>query len=573
MDKSPSQKKPAWGSQFFTASTGVPWSSLILSVLMATVAVGMVWSARSFVAATQWVAHTETVRLEIEGLLVALNEAESSHRGFLLGGEQELRRQAVLAQQKTQDIAAGLPLLVKDNPAQKERATRLVVLLEDRFKLIKSADDAYAQRGPEQARQFWMQLRATSVAPATARALVVQMLEEENKFLIERQVEAKQWAWFMEACALIGMTLAILLVIFSGRAYRRENRMRERSALVTKQAHAELADSVGKLNSERLSAQALADFAGLLQGCQTLEEIFEVAGHSLPSILPSTAGSVYLMRASRDHAHANADWGDFWPDRPESIAPHQCWALRQGRPFRVEEGGLACSHRALLKEGSTTCVPMVVQGNEVGLLFIQHTPDWSSASLAEAAAEQLALAITNLRLRETLRTQSLRDPLTGLSNRRELEEQLPKEIARSQRGSSQSSVLLLDIDHFKRFNDTHGHDAGDAVLREFGHLLQKLARQEDIVARLGGEEFVIVLSNTDIAAAEVFANRVREEVSALNVRFHGESLGSITASIGVSESPLHGNEAKALITLADAALYRAKSLGRNRVEIASTQAT
>lgn len=539
----------------------------MLSVLMTAVAIFMVLSARWFVSSTQWVAHTETVRVEIEGLLVSLNEAESTHRGFLLGGEQELRRQSILAQSKTQEIAAKLPQMMQDNVDQRRRALHLEDVLVERFKLIEDADAAYAREGAEGARVFWVQLRASSVAPARARALGMQLLEEENRLLIDRQADATKWAWIMEASAIGGMSLALALVFFSGRAYRREVRIKERAASITQSAHDELEESMKKLEVERLSAKALADFAGLLQGCQTVEEIFTVSSHSIPLILPGTSGTIYLMRESRDHAHAHADWGNFWKDRPESIAPHDCWALRQGRPFRADEAGLSCSHRSAMK-GASTCVPMVVQGSEVGLLSIGHEASWGSLPMAEAASEQLALAITNLRLRETLRTQSLRDPLTGLSNRRELEEQLPKEIARSSRVGTHTSVLLLDIDHFKRFNDTHGHDAGDAVLREFGHLLRKMMKPEDIVARLGGEEFVIVLSNTDITSAKACALEICRAVSALGVSFRGVSLGSITTSIGASESPLHGIDAKNLLSLADNALYEAKKNGRNRVELA-----
>lgn len=551
-------------------SGGVPWTSIVLSVLMATVAIGMVFSARMFVSATQLVAHTETVRVEIEALLVSLNEAESAHRGFLLGGEQELRRQGFLAQAKTKEIATKLPTLVSDNPDQKSRAHTLQRLLIERFELIEKADNAYARDGEEKARAFWVKLRGTSMAPTAARALGMQLLEEENKLLVERQSSAKMWALAMEASAIAGMSLALMLVVFSGRSYRRERRIQERSAVATQKANDELEDSVDKLQKERQSAQALADFAGLLQGCQTQEEIFDVAGHALPMILPGTSGTIYLMRASRDHAHAQADWGNFWKERPESISPNQCWGLRQGRPFHADKGSLTCAHRATLDNGPSTCVPMVVQGNEVGLLFIQHPAGWSSTSMAEAASEQLALAITNLNLRETLRTQSLRDALTGLSNRRELEEQLPKEIARSQRAGGHTSVLLLDIDHFKRFNDTHGHDAGDAVLREFGHALQKMARQEDIVARLGGEEFVIVLSNANVEAAKEFAERVCASVTAMDVKFRDTSLGKVTASIGVAECPTHAVDANRLLSLADEALYRAKNNGRNRVEISTS---
>ena len=191
-------------------------------------------------------------------------------------------------------------------------------------------------------------------------------------------------------------------------------------------------------------------------------------------------------------------------------------------------------------------------------------------ALANMFAEQVALSLANIRLREALRSQSIRDPLTSLYNRRYLEEMMDRETRRAIRADSGLGVLMLDLDHFKRFNDTFGHDAGDAVLRETASFLSKSVRAEDIVCRFGGEEFMILLPGADLATTEARAERIRSRLRDVTVVYEGQSLGIITVSIGVAEAPQHGTSPQALIAAADAALYRAKREGRDRVVIAGS---
>ena len=300
-----------------------------------------------------------------------------------------------------------------------------------------------------------------------------------------------------------------------------------------------------------------------------MEEAFIVGVHSLSKILPDTSGTLYLMRHSRDHAEAMGDWGTAWKERPQLLEPHECWALRQGRPYHVNQQDMLCDHRKNAFIGSSTCVPLMAQGTDLGVMFVQHATLWDGLAMAEAAAEQLALAIANLRLRETLRTQALRDPLTGLPNRRDFEEVLPRELSRSERSQRPVSVLALDIDHFKRFNDTFGHDAGDVVLQSFGHTLRKITRTEDLPARLGGEEFMVILSDTNTEEAVAVAENIRQTIENMDVRHQNVSLGKITVSIGVASFPHHADQGLGLMQAADAALYRAKHEGRNRVLVAT----
>lgn len=169
---------------------------------------------------------------------------------------------------------------------------------------------------------------------------------------------------------------------------------------------------------------------------------------------------------------------------------------------------------------------------------------------------------------EALRDQAIRDPLTGLYNRRYMEEMLERETLRAVRADQGLGVLMLDLDHFKNFNDTYGHDAGDTILRESAAFLLKSVRAEDIVCRFGGEEFIVILPVADLKVTQARADRIRSKLRELPVLHQGQSLGMVTVSIGVAELPQHGTSRKELIEAADAALYRAKREGRDRVVVA-----
>jgi diguanylate cyclase (GGDEF)-like protein len=192
----------------------------------------------------------------------------------------------------------------------------------------------------------------------------------------------------------------------------------------------------------------------------------------------------------------------------------------------------------------------------------------SELSFKTTFAGQVGLSVANIRLREALRAQSIKDPLTGLYNRRYLAEMMEREIRRAVRAEQSLDVLMLDLDHFKKFNDTYGHDAGDTVLREAASFLTRCIRVEDIICRYGGEEFVVILPTADLNAAQTRAERIRSKMRELAVLHQGQSLGMITVSVGVAALPQHGTSPKALLEAADAALYRAKREGRDRVVIA-----
>ncbi len=212
----------------------------------------------------------------------------------------------------------------------------------------------------------------------------------------------------------------------------------------------------------------------------------------------------------------------------------------------------------------------------MGLLHVRYTRENEVgrniiANSAKAISEQLSLILANLRLRETLKNQSIRDPQTGLFNRRYMEDSLDRELNRAERSGKPLVVAMLDLDHFKNLNDRFGHSAGDAVLQEWSNILKSKFRGSDIVCRYGGEEFVIILPEIAPDAAHQRLDQLREDLRRMIVRQDGQSIESVTVSIGIAYYPVHGRTMLDLLHVADQALYRAKEMGRNCAVMASQE--
>ncbi len=323
--------------------------------------------------------------------------------------------------------------------------------------------------------------------------------------------------------------------------------------------------------SER--ATLLAKMGELLQSCVNLDEVYAAAVGFAPRIFPAARGAMALLNASRSLIEVIGSWTDCRLPAMD-FEPSECWALRTGHPHLVVAGDSTapCAHAAGLKN-TYLCIPILAQGETLGILHLQATDaapqlDASELSFKTTFAAQVGLSIANIRLREALRTQSVRDALTGLYNRRYLEEVLEREVRRAARTAQSLGVLMIDLDFFKKFNDTYGHDAGDAVLRETGAFLSKGVRAEDFVCRFGGEEFVVILPTASPEAACARAERLRLKMKDLTVMHQGRSMGMLTVSIGVAAFPDHGLSPRELMAAADAALYEAKRAGRDQVRLA-----
>ena len=223
---------------------------------------------------------------------------------------------------------------------------------------------------------------------------------------------------------------------------------------------------------------------------------------------------------------------------------------------------------------------MVAHGETLGVLHLRCDADHSGDAeadqksreslkrLAVLAASQIALSLANLQLRETLRDQSIRDPLTGLFNRRFMQESLNKELQRSRRKQRPLAIIFLDLDHFKHFNDTFGHDAGDSVLKSMADIFRVHFRADGVICRHGGEEFAVILPESSIEDAARRADALRLATRDLKLVYRGTPLDPVTLSIGIAGFPDHGHDAQELLDRADKCLYQSKANGRDRVTVA-----
>ncbi len=338
-----------------------------------------------------------------------------------------------------------------------------------------------------------------------------------------------------------------------------------------------LVTSVAALEQNALELRKLTELGDLLHSSTTESELIEIVTNSVKRLFPLLSGGLYLFRGSRSTAEAVATWGSTRDSLRQAVSRDDCWALRRGRLHSNTEiaDEPRCLHFTDNVERPSQCIPLLAHGELIGVLHL-HTEKFSDASelsgacrtqCIQALANQVALSTANIRLREALRDQSMIDPLTGLYNRRAMEEWFDRDIGNALRAERPMAVLLMDVDHFKRFNDRFGHECGDIALRELSAMLRRTLRREDIVCRFGGEEFVLLLQDTDPAAAAAVAETLRRNAESMNVCLQGQSLEPLTVSIGIASLGAHGLCSEELLRQADRALYRAKANGRNQVAV------
>lgn len=340
------------------------------------------------------------------------------------------------------------------------------------------------------------------------------------------------------------------------------------------------------LERQRLEVQRDADLAmrdllarmtQRLQGCGAVDDVMTVVRLFAPEIAPAFAGRLYV----HDEATGTMMQACEWRSPQASAAQfrfNDCWALRRGQVHRPHGTmiDVPCSHLHDVEAINPICMPLIGQGETIGLIYFEQRAE-SAGILSESdevylvlLAERVGLALANLRLHEALREMALIDPLTGLSNRRQLESMLTLHVEHADQSGRPVSCLMLDVDHFKTFNDSFGHDAGDAVLRAVGGVLASSVRGEGNAFRYGGEEFLLLMPGMGMEQALERAEAIRKKISALQLQHEGRSLGRITASFGLSTYPAHGH-AETLVSVADAALLRAKAEGRDRIVVAAVR--
>ena len=315
----------------------------------------------------------------------------------------------------------------------------------------------------------------------------------------------------------------------------------------------------------------IQEMGDVFQVCQSLEEIYDAIGHFAAKFFPGFAGGLYTLNNSKNLFERVATWGEP-PPQELAFGQDECWALRKSRVNLVDSATslLRCRHVSSPFSFGYFCVPLSAQGESLGILHLEKvSPDeegqmYAASRLASTVAEGMALALANIKLREILRDQAIRDPLTGLFNRRYMIETFERELARAQRHGDSLGVIMMDLDKFKNFNDSFGHDMGDKLLTTFGHFIKDTIRKEDVACRWGGEEFVLILPGASLSTSIERAEEIRSRSKQLQVPT-GTPHRPVTLSLGIAVYPENGSTTDDLLKAADTALYRAKRGGRNRV--------
>lgn len=530
------------------------------------------------------IAHSLLINKALNSIMSQMFDAETGQRGFLLSGRapylqpyytalaQVRLSRVALGNALSQDSSAIAPLDVLD----KAIAAKLQDL--DHAVSLKSegrSDEAVLLILTDSGNQTMNAVRAA------VRSLESDQVRQANQLQVEFEKEIGNYYLALGVSILVNVLLLAGLVL----RFRNASTQRDAAQLVVDERNVELSRLLEEAANRNAQVQGLSEVSRFLQSCADIDEAAGLLKQHLPPLMRAANGSLYLSTDGQDTLRQAFTWGD--KSFVEFFEPDECWAARLRQPFRqpFETGTASCGHLQSVSASANNknniqCLPLMAYGELLGIVVLEADLVEDSQQSLEIegsrrfALEQVGLSIGNLKLRESLRQASIRDVLTGLYNRRFFDESTQREVLRAQRQQSKGdyaglTLMMIDIDHFKKFNDQHGHEVGDVVLREVAQVLQSQTRGSDVAARFGGEEFTIVLPDITEQLAMERAQRVRKAVEGLLLRPSGKDVGSITISIGLSHFPGHGTSVEALLLAADKALYEAKNSGRNKVVVAT----
>jgi diguanylate cyclase (GGDEF)-like protein/PAS domain S-box-containing protein len=472
---------------------------------------------------TEWNDHTHAVIEAVEKTRVALLAAESMRRSYRISldpADRDLMEARVAETERDLDETARL---TADNPSQQARLASLRPIVRERVSILREglALPRWEQL-PQATRdeQRAIQGRGTALAKEV-RDVFDAMLAEEARLLGEREAHALATARSARIAIVGGGAVGLCLVGAFYVSLERENR-------------------------RRMLAQAALERSTLLVSAvvEGTSDIIVVKDREGRYLLANGAAASYLQR------------------RPEEILGRTDAELMSPEAAAT----VRASDREILDAGEARVLEQhLVNGGEPRTFLSTKAP-YRDAAGGILGVISVSRDITERKLLELkVAEQAVRDPLTGLFNRGYMDETLAREISRARRRDAPVSVVMIDLDHFKRLNDTHGHAAGDAVLKRFAELLRGSVRREDVACRYGGEEFAVILPEMTPEKARERAESLRATVEQMQVDLGETTLGSVSASLGVAGFPAHGATGAGVLAAADAALYRAKGEGRNRV--------
>jgi diguanylate cyclase (GGDEF)-like protein len=551
------------------ARTLLPFAFFLMLAFLGVMAWDGFASTGELLNAQAYVQHIHQVLHELDGVEDGLQDAREAWLHYVLTPEKQDLTNFEDAVKRVWTRMDRVASLTQDDPANKKSVAQLTEWINDELLYLR------ANLRSQQPRPVFHS-PAADFRRDRVRDAIQKFKDVQEQVLRERNHAAQERAQQIKRNVLlrIGGFLALMGVLFT--LVMRESkklRIAEQTALL---AQTRLEGSLLQLQSETENSKLLNDLQADLQICANAGEAYKVTAAYLHKLMPGSAGTVFAVDGTRNLMEPGATWGGQEHAPAQIYSADDCCAVRGGRlhSHLEETCGLACGHFSGAAPEAYICFPLSALGETLSLLNVSAgSPAHftiSRLTLIQKIGEYTALRLANLKLKERLQDQSIRDPLTGLYNRRFLETTLDQQLRGSSEADTGTGIIMADIDGFKSFNDTFGHEAGDHVLKEIGALLRHSVRGEDIVCRYGGEEFLTVIPDSSPESVCERAELMRSAIARLELEHQGRPLGRITASFGVSFSQGASLNSETLLRHADDALYIAKRSGCDCVRLSES---
>lgn len=517
-------------------------------------------AAQRLSASREWIQNSQTIASELQIESQRMDRIEPAIELYLLTHDEDKFHSAQTNSVALYSNAQSLQQLLGDSPAQLQRAKQLTNQASDLITKINS-------------------MNAKSSMPSlqllSCRETLGLMQESQQELLQQRSDRIKFEALRSEILSLSFTVFSLIVVLVLFGFLLRDVRHRQLYQKQLSDANDKLAGTIRALERRAGESRLLTSSRDELQLCVTTEQAVQCTARTLQQLLPATMGGICVINSTRQLVEVLGTWNGA-TTLLDGFSLDACCGLRAGR-VRWRKPGQSevhCGHFTSAVPDHYICLPLAAHGETLGIVYVE-CPSNGIAAMVEAQMaplhemiEMAAMTIGGLNLRNRLENQSIRDSLTNLFNRHFMEIALERELHRATRQRQSVAVLMVDVDHFKSFNDQFGHEAGDIVLRHVAEKLYQSVRNEDFVCRYGGEEFVAILPEMQLDGAIERAELVRRRVSEICLDFAGEELSEITVSVGVAMYPQHAKTMELLLRGADRALYEAKHQGRNRTVVA-----
>lgn len=521
-------------------------------------------NTRAVVASAQWVEHTHGVLTALQRASLLTERVEYHIQLYRLSKDENQLSDARANASQLEAQGVRLGDLVADNPHQTTNVRSLEACAAELMRVVNTLTPAspVPDIPIEQCRQ------------------AISLMTAHEQLLLENRTTGSQHSTLISIVTefgFVGLSLVTVVVLFG--FLLRDAYLRRRIGKETAATNEHLARTVTALRDRARESELLTSARDELQLCVNAEQVYHSAASSFSRLLEGASGSLCMIDNSRQMVEVCATWtaGEVESAVREFSPLEACCGLRSGQP-RWRRPGVSeihCAHFSAEPPEFYLCQPIVGHGNAVGMLYVQCPTEQEVRQINERidGVRQLVqltgMAIAALNLRARLEHQSIRDPLTDLFNRHFMQISLERELSRAGRHNQMLGVLMLDVDHFKTFNDAHGHAAGDVVLRSVAAALRSSVRAEDIICRYGGEEFTIILPDVTESIVHERAQAICRMVADLRVPAGDDVFGNLSISIGLALYPNDGDSSDLLLRRADQALYRAKHHGRNQVAMFS----